>query len=154
MLEQKIVHHQTDVGGEELAALLPCIFGCGLRLHRWTRQGQDAVITWRAISVFFHHIPALLHDVDGRSVGRRASDAQLFQTLHQTCFRVTRRVFAEPLGRHNGLARHGLSLRHGGKHVFGRLIGTFLVVGAFEVKLQKPFKRDDFSSRHKRLFSS
>ena len=33
VLQQKVVHHQTNVGGEKLAALLPGIFSfCG-RLH-------------------------------------------------------------------------------------------------------------------------
>ena len=154
VLEQKVVHHQADVGGEELSALLACVLLFRGGLESLAVQRQHAVFPLHPVAILFHHVASLLHDVDGGGVGGRAANAQFLEPLDQTCLRVPRGVLAEPLRGDNGVAGQILPFGHGGKHVFGGFVHAVFVVGAFQVQLQEAFKGDDFAPRHEPLFTS
>ena len=52
MLEQEVVHDHTDVGGEELGALDPGVYGFGLRVDGVV-QRQHAEVTGRSSPISF-----------------------------------------------------------------------------------------------------
>ena len=133
MLEQKVVHHQSDVGGKELPAFLACVlfFRCGLESLAIERQ--HAVLPLDPVAILFHHVASLLHDVNGGGVGGGTANAQFLKALDQTCFRVPRWVLAEPLCGDNGVAGQVLPFCHGWKHVLGGFVHAVVVVGAFQV---------------------
>ena len=133
MLQQKVIDDQSDVCREQLSALLAGVLGGGFRLDRRPRKRQNAIVSGGAVAVLFHHVAALLHDVDGGGVGRRAADAQFLQSLHKAGLGVARRVFAKTLGGNNGLTGHGLPFGHRGQHVLRGLVLSVFVVCAFEV---------------------
>ena len=91
VLQQKVIDDQSDVCREQLSALLAGVLGGGFRLDSRPRKRQNAIVSGGAVAVLFHHVAALLHDVDGGGVGRRAADAQFLQSLHKAGLGVARR---------------------------------------------------------------
>ena len=61
MLEQEVVYDYADVGGEELGALDPGIFGFGLRVDLAVVERQHAEVTGRSIAVSLFNVTTLLH---------------------------------------------------------------------------------------------
>ena len=92
MLEQEVVYDYADVGGEELGALDPRVFGFGLRVDLAVVQRQHSEVAGRSVAISFFNVTTLLHRGDGWSISGRSSNAQFFQALDKAGFCVTRRV--------------------------------------------------------------
>lgn len=83
VLLQEVVDHDADVGGDEFAPLRSGHFCLGLSGDGVVLECVYGIGALGAGLVALDHVLALLDGGDEGGVGRRTSDAQLFQFVHE-----------------------------------------------------------------------
>ena len=91
LVHQEVIHHDTDVRGNEFTAVAAVILTALLGSDVVAREGDDGNGARFAFILTTAHIFARLNGRDGRRVGRRAADAEFFEFMHERGFAVTRR---------------------------------------------------------------
>ena len=90
----------------------------------------------------FSHVSAVLDGGDDRGVGRRATDTQLFESLDQRRFGVTRRRLRFVVGRFDPDRGHRLTLDEIGEDLLLIVAGGLRIVDVFDVRLEEPAEQD------------
>ena len=117
VLHQEVVHHDTDVGRQQLALVRAGYLFLLLHINLDAFQRGHLIGAGLALLVALLHVFALLDGRDGRSIGRRTADAQLLQLVHQAGLGIAQRTLAEALGGCNLAAHQLLALAHRGQHM-------------------------------------
>ena len=116
-----------QVGGEIIFDIAP--------EEAFEERGDDAALVFRDQAFLFQpHIAAVAQGGKNRHIGRRPSDAELFELLDDRGFRIARRRLGEMLGRFDFPHADLVGPRHG-RQAPGVLV--FLVVEIFMIDLEE-----------------
>ena len=151
LLFEVVVHQHTDIGGLQPVLLLAEALAERLGRHAAARERQLFVGALLPLLALLDHITAVDDRRDGRCIGRRAADTQLFEPLDQRRLVVARRRHRETLRGRNGLIEHLVARREFGQQPFA-VLGR-LLVGRLRIEPQETVETHHFA-RGNELFAA
>ncbi len=143
-LHQEVVNDTADVSRQQFTLFRAYYLLLTPLRDLVTLECTDGVTPFSALLVAFLYILTLLDSTDGRSIGRRASDAKVFQLLDEACLGVSERWLRETLRCRNLPALKHVALRQRWQYVHGVLF-VLLIVGRLAVNLDETVEDDNLT---------
>lgn len=138
-----VIDHHADIGRLESVFLLAVGFGKPFFGDLAAGQRKLHVAAFLALLVLFDHVPAVDDRRDGRRVGRRTSDAELFEPFYERSLVVAGRRCGEAFRGCNLRGIDALALGHFGEDA--RSLFARLLVRGFRVEFQESVETDHFA---------
>ena len=95
IFHQEIVHHHTDICGEQFSLVATGHFLTTLGRNLDALKDINGVFALLTFLVTFLHVLTLLNGRDGGGVGGRTANAQFLQLMHKRGFRISERTLGE-----------------------------------------------------------
>ena len=144
VLQEEVVDHNANVGGDELSFLRTGELCLCCRLHLVAFQDVNSEFGLFASPVAFLHIVALLDRRNRRRVGRRASDTKFLQFVYETGLGISCRSLGETFHRGNAFAGELLTHLQCGQG--SELLRLLVIVGRFLIDFQETVEDNDLTA--------
>ena len=154
ILQEEVVHHNTDVGRHEFSLVTASNLGTGFLGDLLSLEHNRLKLSFLALLITLVHIFALLDGANRRSIGRRTSDTQFFKFVDKTSLGVSHRALGVTLQCRHLASLQRLSLINRRKHACALGIHLLVVISRFMIYLNKSVEFHDLTICNKLLIET